>query len=68
MGLSYVFRIDLQRLIHCPGNVFLFGQWWRLDRFGLGRDGPFLSTISRRLRMRPERIRKPVSLHDKHRT
>ena len=37
----------------------IYGVQWRwLDRFGLGREGPFSSVISRRLRMRPERIRK----------
>ena len=53
----------------------------RLDRFGLGRDGPLESTISRRLRMRAEPLpgrrlhsnlprgdTQAMGLHDKHRT
>jgi len=44
------------------------GQWRRLDRCQLGRDGPFQSVISRRLPQGPERIRVRQITHDKHRT
>jgi hypothetical protein len=57
MGLSYVSPINLRGLIQWPSVVF-DGHWWRLDRSGLGRDGPFVSKVDRCLRMRPERIRK----------
>jgi len=44
------------------------GQWRRLDRCQLGRDGPLQSVISRRLPQGPERIRVRQITHDKHRT
>jgi len=58
-GLFLCFPYRSAKIVPVPRIVFRTGQWWRLDRFGLGRDGPLVSTISRRLRMRPERIRKP---------
>jgi len=52
MGLSYAFPVDLQRLSHARHAIYGW-LWRRLDRYGLGREEPFLSMVSRRLRMKP---------------
>ncbi len=65
-GLSYNFPIDLQRLSQCAPRHFFGEHWRRLDRYGLGLEGPFWSMISRRLRMRPERT-KSQALNGKNR-
>ena len=56
-GLSYAELGSLRYKGATARHAIHGGQWRRLDRKWLGRDGPFQSLISRRLPQGPERIR-----------
>lgn len=56
-GLSYDFPWLLGQKGATARHAIYGGQWRRLDRKLLGRDGPFSSVINRRLPQGPERIR-----------